>query len=109
VEDDVAEVSVRDDQRGSGGRTYLVYADNGMRLVYAGDDAQANGRACDELASSSAGHIYGFQFVGRQRYELRAFFDEVPSDAFLAARFKRDLFDFTWTPRSETEEVDARS
>ncbi len=90
------------DLRAGAGRTYLVYGDNGMRLVYAGDDPAALRRACDELALTAAGHVYGYQFVGRERYELRAFFDEVPSEAFLAVRFKRDLFDFAWNPREPT-------
>ncbi len=82
----------------SGGRTYLVYGENGMRLVYGGDDAAAFAQACAELSARSAGHISGYQFVGRERFELRAFFDPEPSEAFIAARFKRDLFDFAWHP-----------
>ncbi len=79
-------------------RTYLVYDDNGMRLVYAGDDLAARDRVCAELSARSSGYVSGYQFVGRERFELRAFFKPAPSDAFLAVRFKRDLFDFAWNP-----------
>ena len=78
--------------------TYLIYRDNGMRLVYAGDDAEVSATICAELASGSVGHFSGYQFVGRQRYELRCFFDSEPAVGFFAARNKRDLFDFSWHP-----------
>lgn len=79
-------------------RSYLAYGDNGMRLVYAGDDLEAWETACAELAHHAAGHISGYQFVGRQRYDLRAYFDSEPPAAFLSARKKGELFDFGWHP-----------
>src|SRR5947209_7664732 len=79
-------------------RIYLVYADNGMKLVYAGDDRSACEQVCSSLARTAAGHVSGFQFVGRQRYELRAYFDAAPPDSFLATRLKGELFDFAWHP-----------
>ncbi len=84
-------------------RTYLVYDDNGLRLVYAGDDLDVCERVCTELAARSAGYVSGYQFVGRERIELRAFFEPAPSEAFLAVRLKRDLFDFAWHSSGQSE------
>jgi hypothetical protein len=77
-------------------RAFLVYAENGMRLVYAGEDEQAFSESCARLSATSVGVISGYQFVGRQRYELRAYFDYEPSQAFLASRSRGQLFDFSW-------------
>ncbi|MHB8574860.1 MAG: hypothetical protein ACYDCQ_05955 [Dehalococcoidia bacterium] len=81
---------------GEGGRTYLVYGDNGMRLVYEGDDPAGCEAACRTLAATAAGYVSGYQFVGSQRFELRCYFDSVPAAAFVALRTRRDLFDFGW-------------
>ena len=77
-------------------KSYLVYGENGMRLLYAGDDAEAWAAACAGLDASSAGYVAGYQFVGRQRFDLRCYFDRPPSERFLALRARRDLFDFAW-------------
>lgn len=86
---------------------FLVYGDNGMRLAYAGEDARACEAACARLAAEAAGVVTGFQFVGRQRYELRAYFDSEPPPEFVARRSRGQLFDFAWhalPPPSEAEE-----
>lgn len=77
-------------------KSYLVYGENGMRLLYAGDDAEAWAMACAGLDARSAGYVSGYQFVGRMRYDLRCYFDYTPSERFLAQRARRDLFDFAW-------------
>lgn len=77
---------------------YLVYGDDGMRLVYAGEDRAACDAACAQLAAGAAGLVTGFQFVGRQRYELRAFFDRQPTSDFMLRRSRGQLFDFAWHP-----------
>jgi len=79
---------------------YLVYGENGATLLYAGDDAEACSAVCSRLAREAAGHVKGYQFVGKQRYEVLAYFDAVPAESFLAARRKRDLFDFGWVSGS---------
>lgn len=76
--------------------TYLVYTDDGMQLAYSGDDAAVFEEVCQRLSAVTTGHVQGYQFVGRQRVDVWAFFDAVPSDSFLAARARRDLFDFGW-------------
>jgi hypothetical protein len=75
---------------------YLVYADDGMRLVYSGEDSPALHAACDGLAPGAAGYLSGYQFVGRRRVVLRAYFAAPPSAAFIAGRDRRDLFDLDW-------------
>jgi hypothetical protein len=75
---------------------YLVYGDNGMRLAYAGEDAGACEEVCARLAAGAAGLVSGFQFVGRQRYELRAYFDRPPGTDFIMRRSRGQLFDFSW-------------
>lgn len=75
---------------------YLVYGDGGARLAYSGGGVDEARRACDELAASTAGYLSGYQFVGRQRVEVRAFFPEPPSERFIAARSRGELFDFGW-------------
>ena len=77
---------------------YLVYGENGMRLIYAGDDPDACEAACARLAAGAAGMVTGFQFVGRQRYELRAYFDRQPEPEFIVRRSRGQLFDFAWHP-----------
>ncbi|HZU76833.1 MAG TPA: hypothetical protein VFA70_08725 [Dehalococcoidia bacterium] len=79
-------------------RAYLVYADNGARLVYSGADPHECEEVCRQLAARSAGHVSGYQFVGRQRFDVRAYFDQEPSALFMALRKRRDLFDFAWHP-----------
>lgn len=75
---------------------YLVYGENGALLVYSGRDIDEARRACDDLARVSAGYLSGYQFVGPQRVEVRAFFAETPSERFIAARSRGELFDFGW-------------
>ncbi|HEY7295553.1 MAG TPA: hypothetical protein VH916_10950 [Dehalococcoidia bacterium] len=88
------------------GPVYLVYGENGARLFYAGEDGAAREAVCSELEARSAGYVSGYQFVGRQRYELRCYLDAPPSDRFLALRARRELFDFGWHPRSNTRRHD---
>jgi len=80
------------------GSIYLVYGENGARLLYTGDDAAAQQAVCERLAAQSAGYVAGYQFVGRQRYELRCYLDAPPSERFMALRSRRELFDFGWHP-----------
>jgi hypothetical protein len=75
---------------------YLVYADGGMKLAYSGEDRAAAEQVSAVLERESAGYVSGYQFVGRRRVELRAYLAGVPSEAFMAARTRRDLFDFAW-------------
>lgn len=84
-----------------GGPVYLVYGENGARLLYSGEDAEAQRAACDRVAAHAAGYVSGYQFVGRQRYEIRCYLDAPPSERFMALRTRRELFDFGWHPIDE--------
>ena len=75
---------------------YLVYADNGARLIYSGEEIDEARRVCADLARENAGYLGGYQFVGRQRVEVRAFFAETPPERFVQTRSKGELFDFGW-------------
>jgi len=83
------------------GSIYLVYGENGARLLYSGEDVEAQRAVCERLAVQAAGYVAGYQFVGRQRYELRCYLDTPPSERFMALRSRRELFDFGWHPAHE--------
>lgn len=75
---------------------YLLYTENGARLAYSGEDVTEARRICAELAAGSAGYLGGYQFVGKQRIEIRAFFAQPPSERFVQTRSRGELFDFGW-------------
>src|SRR5207248_2564925 len=83
-------------REGRDGSIYLVYGENGARLLYEGADEAVHRAICEALAAHSAGYVAGYQFVGRQRYEVRCYLDAPPSPQFIALRTRRDLFDFGW-------------
>lgn len=85
------------------GSIYLVYGENGARLLYSGQDGEAQRAVCAQVAAHAAGFVAGYQFVGRQRYELRCYLDAPPSERFMALRSRRELFDFGWHPIGEGE------
>ena len=78
---------------------YLLYADDGARLVYAGTDAGACERHCRELAVTHAGALRGTRAVGRaQQWDVRAFFHAPPPPDFIAQRRHFYRFRLDWEP-----------
>lgn len=82
----------------SDGTLFLVYAEDGARLVYAGDDPTAYERCCAALASEYAGSLLGRRRVGPEQWVVRAFFREEPSSTFIARRRESFPYGLTWEP-----------
>ena len=86
---------------------YLLYADDGATLVYAGPDAAEYERRCRELARRHAGSIVGRRQAGRaELWLVRAFFRAQPSTAFVAGR-RRFPHSLEWEPSPSPAAADA--
>ncbi len=84
----------------SGGTLFLVYAEDGARLVYAGDDPAEYERRCAALAAGYAGSLVGRRRVGPEQWVVRAFFREQPAATFIARRRENFPYGLTWEPSS---------
>lgn len=81
---------------------YLLYADDGATLIYAGQDAETYARHCRELATTHAGALRGTRAVGRsQQWDVRAFFRTPPPPDFIALRRHFYRFRLDWEPGAE--------
>lgn len=77
---------------------YLLYAEDGATLIYAGTDAEEYQRLCRELACRYAGSLVGRRMAGRaEQWEVRSFFRAQPSPRFIADR-RRFPHSLTWEP-----------
>jgi hypothetical protein len=82
----------------SEGTLFLVYAEDGARLVYAGDDPAEYERRCAALAAGYAGSLVGRRRVGPEQWVVRTFFREPPTPAFIARRRESFPYGLTWEP-----------
>ncbi len=86
---------------------YLLYADDGATLVYAGPDAEEYERRCRELEQQYAGSVVGRRQAGRaEQWLVRAFFRAQPAPSFIAQR-RRFPHDLVWEPSSCDQAADA--
>lgn len=78
---------------------YLLYADDGATLVYAGTDAAEFERRAAALTERHAGSLTGRRSVGvGEEWTVRAFFRERPPQRFIDARKGFFRFRLDWTP-----------
>lgn len=78
-------------------RLYLLYADDGATLTYAGPDADEYCRLSAELASRHVGSLTGTRPVGRaQEWEVRCFLRAEPAADFIAQRRHFFRFRLDW-------------
>jgi len=82
----------------SEGTLFLVYAEDGARLVYAGDDPAEYERRGAGRAASDAGARGGRGRVGREQGVVRPVFREPPTPAFIARRRESFPYGLTWEP-----------
>ena len=86
---------------------YLLYADDGARLVYAGTDADEFERRSRELAAGHAGALTGRRRAGRgEQWLVRAYFRTPPTREFIAQR-RRFPHDLTWEPADQARDAAA--
>ncbi len=84
---------------------FLAYEDDGATLVYAGDDADTYARLCRELAPRYAGSLVGRRRTGRvEQWEVRSYFREPPSTAFIASRRHGFPYGLVWEPAAGSAE-----
>lgn len=77
---------------------FLVYAEDGARLAYAGENPVEYERCCAALATGHAGSLVGRRRVGPEQWVVRAFFREPPPPAFIARRRENFPYGLTWEP-----------
>ena len=65
---------------------FLLYADGGARLLYAGADEAEYHRLCHEAAAEHAGALVGRRRTGPEYWEVRCYFASRPDDHFIAQR-----------------------
>jgi hypothetical protein len=83
----------------SAAEIYLVYAEDGATLVYAGEDAAVAEAHCRALAAHYAGSLIGRRNVGPvETWVVRCFFRAEPSATFIAQRRANFRFSLTWEP-----------
>ena len=78
---------------------YLVYADDGASLLYAGTDVETYHRLSAELGRTHAGSLIGRRRTGRvEQWVVRSFFRAQPSPAFIAGRRQGFPYGLVWEP-----------
>ena len=88
----------------SGITVYLLYADDGARFVYAGEDEHEYKRQAAALAAESAGSLVGRRRVGSEEWIVSAFFRAQPPAAFIARRRDGFPYGLTWVPATPADE-----
>ncbi len=82
---------------------YLLYAEDGVRLDYAGGDSEEFERRSCLLSAGHAGALTGRRRVGPERWHVRAFFRARPTDDFIARRRHAFPFGFGWQDAPQDE------
>ena len=78
---------------------YLLYADDGATLVYAGEDEDTCGRHRATLEAEYAGSLVGRRAVGpTEQWVVRSYFRTEPSPTFIAQRRGNFRFHLVWEP-----------
>lgn len=77
---------------------FLLYADDGARLVYAGHDRDQYERHCRALTEHHAGSLTGRRPVGKEQWLVRSYFVAEPPASFIASRRGYYQFKLTWEP-----------
>jgi hypothetical protein len=87
---------------------YLLYAEDGATLIYAGPDAAEYERRCRQLAVEYAGSLKGTRSAGRhQQWEVRAYFRARPPRDFVERRRQLFRFRLDWEPTTPATIPDA--
>jgi hypothetical protein len=77
---------------------YVVYSDGGATLVYSGTDEAAYRAARIALDATFRGALVGQSMMGRERWIIVAYYDEIPDDAYIRRRREAGLLGLSWEP-----------
>ncbi|MBI2761449.1 MAG: hypothetical protein HYX51_08500 [Chloroflexi bacterium] len=78
---------------------YLLYADDGATLVYAGEDADTCDQHRAALEAEYAGSLIGRRAVGpTEQWVVRSYFRTEPPPTFIAQRRGNFRFHLAWEP-----------
>ena len=75
---------------------YLVYDQDGGRLVYSGTDEAAYHAARERLAAEHAGALVGQCMMGRERWVMACYFRVAPSPEMVRRRREGGLLGLSW-------------